>query len=572
LHPVATDQWMENPLHYRRAGLLEALCLATPRETGVELPALMPRVEREWPDWAVETAFTDSLRWRASPEEFGADRETLLDLWKQHHRRDGPEGELDEFIRFAMIPGHPFAMENLIHPNLLAQDSPGARDATWSIELVPLWFAEHSNLRQLVIWARDANLYGMRTEVALPAARLLAWISATSQNELRQSAMQGLTRLLVACPEVLECFLPDFLEVNDAYVLESVLLAVWGVILDGADREMAAKAAMRVYESQFPEGNARWCDVSIRHYARCIVEVAQAKGWLCGIDLAVVRPPYQSSLPLAGIPDKQGLEALDTSRGYGRVVFSACGHDFYRYIMDGNHPSSFQFSSSPLPDSGEPSAPFLQSENWISQHANPNVFDLALASRFVAWNCLRLGWTAERFDAFDTGHYTDQSGRFAPEGHTERVGKKYQWIGWHTFLGYLCDNYEMRAGWRNDEARGYDNPPQVDVHLHDPSRWLQVVRPLAQSKDESFWRIPSQPIWPLPDIKAMVEWVTSDSQDLLPGDVIAHVPDLPRDWGGGPWFRLAAEHTWTSHFAPGQWALDNKVVPRAFNATNNALQ
>lgn len=132
------------------------------------------------------------------------------------------KGELDEFIRFAMIPGHPFAMENLIHPNLLAQDSPGARDATWSIELVPLWFAEHSNLRQLVIWARDANLYGMRTEVALPAARLLAWISATSQNELRQSAMQGLTRLLVACTEVLECFLPDFLEVNDAYVLESM--------------------------------------------------------------------------------------------------------------------------------------------------------------------------------------------------------------------------------------------------------------------------------------------------------------------------------------------------------------
>ena len=117
LYPLATDHWMENPLHYRRAGLLEALCLATPRETGVELPALMPHVEREWPDWAVDTAFTDSLRWRASPEEFGVDRETLIDLWKQHHRHDGPAGELDELIRFAMIPGHPFAMEDFIHPN-----------------------------------------------------------------------------------------------------------------------------------------------------------------------------------------------------------------------------------------------------------------------------------------------------------------------------------------------------------------------------------------------------------------------------------------------------------------------
>ena len=87
--------------------------------------------------------------------------------------------------------------------------------------------------------------------------------------------MQGLTRLLVACPEAFESFLPDFLEVNDAYILEGVLLAVLGGVLDGAKPEMAANAAMRVYESQFPEGNPRWCHVTIRHYARCIVEAAR---------------------------------------------------------------------------------------------------------------------------------------------------------------------------------------------------------------------------------------------------------------------------------------------------------
>lgn len=555
LHPLATEQWMENPLHYHRAGLLEALCLATPRETGVELPMLVPQGEREWPDWALDAAFTDSLRWRTNPEEFGADRKILCRLWKQHQRTDGPEGELDELIRFAMIPGHPFAMDGLIHPKLLARDSPGARDAIWSIQLVPLWFDEHSNLRQLVTWARDANLHGVQTDVALPAARLLAWMGAASQNELRQAAMRGLTRLLVACPEVLDAFLPDYLAVNDAYILEGVLVAVWGVVLDGADQEMATKVARCVYETQFPDGNARWCHLTLRHYARCIVEAAHGRGWLNRIELDVVKPPYRSALPLVDVPDKRGLEALDTSRGYGRVVFSACGHDFYRYIMDGNHPASFHFSSSPLPESVEPSRPFLQSENRISHHANPEVFDLALASRFVAWNCLRLGWTAERFDAFDTGHYTDQYARFPAEGHTERIGKKYQWIGWYTLLAFLSDNYEMRSSWRDDEEREYDNPAQVDVHLHDPSRWLQVVRPFAQSKDESFWRIPSQPTWPLPDIKAMVEWVASDSQDLVPADVMAHVPELPLGWSDGPWLRLAVEHIWTSHFAPGQWAL-----------------
>jgi hypothetical protein len=556
LQPLATDQWMETPLHYRRAGLLEALCLATPRETGVELPVLMPPSEREWTDWALDTAFTDSLRWRARPEEFGADRETLRDLWEQHQRHDGIEGELDELIRFAMIPGHPLAMENLIHPKLLAQDSPGVRDAIWSIHLVPLWFYEHSNLRQLVTWARDANLHEVQADVALPAARLLAWMGATSQNELRRAAMQGLTRLLVACPQVLEAFLPDFLEVNDAYVLEGVLVAVWGVVLDGADREMAVKAAMRVYETQFPEGNARWCHVTLRHYARCIVEAAHGKGWLEGIDLDVVRPPYRSALQLEQVPALADLEGLDDSHGFWRLINSCTSDDFHLYVMGGNS-SSLPFSSQSKPDSTEPMRPFMEVEGLGSWHPDPGMFDLALTSRFVAWNCLQLGWSGERFDTFDTGHYTEYQGRFSREGHTERIGKKYQWIGWHTWLGFLSDNYEMRPGWRDDEVREYDNPSQVDVHLHDPSRWLQVVRPLAQSKDESFWRIPSQPTWPLPDIKAMVEWVASDNQDLLPADVIAHAPELPRDWRGGDWLCLAAEHTWTSHFAPGQWALDN---------------
>lgn len=557
LHPLATDQWMNSPLQFHRAGLLEALCLSTPRITGVELPVLMPPVEREWPDWAIDTAFTDSLRWRASPEEFGADREALLDLWEEHKRHDGPEGEVDELIRYAMIPDHPFAMEKLIHPDLLAQDSPGARDAIWSIHLVPLWFAEHSNLRQLVTWARDANLQGVQADVALPTARLLAWMGATSQNELRQASMQGLTRLLVACPGILEDFLPDFLEVNDAYVLEGVLVAVWGVVLDGADQDMAARAAMHVYKSQFPADNPRWCHVTLRHYARCIVEAAHVRGWLNGIDLEVVRPPYRSSLPLVDVPDKRRLEILGKSKGYGQIVYSACDHDFYRYIMDGNHPTSFHFSSTPLPESEESPRPFLQSENMISQHANPNIFDLALAARFVAWNCLELGWTGEWFDAFDTGHYTNHYARFPAQGHTERIGKKYQWIGWYTLLGFLGDNYVMRSSWRDDEGREYDNPAQVGVHLFDPSRWLQVVAPTAQFKQEAFWQIPSLPDWPAPDIKAMCRWVASDIQDLLPADVIAHVPELPQDWGDGPWLRLAAEHTWTSHFAPGQWALGN---------------
>ncbi len=556
LHPLTSRDYLDHPLYFRRAGLLEALCLAVPQCTGAELPTLLPENDTDWPDWQLSAAFSDSLRWRCRPEEFGMDRKALRDLWRRHSDSSNLASELDELIRFALIPGHPFAMEHVIHPRLLPQETPGARDAMWSVNLVPLWGDEHSNLRQLVIWARDANLHGAHADIALPAARLLAWTCATSQNGLRLAAMKGLTRLLAACPRVMEAFLPDYLDVNDAYVLEAVLVAVWGVVQDGSDAQAATLAARQVYESQFPEGNARWCHITLRHYARRIVEEACRRGWLPDIDPGNVRPPYRSTLPLGEVPSNERLKALDTSKGFGRIIFSSTGDDFYRYIMGGNS-ASLDFLSQPLPDSIEPARPFARAESLISRGTNESIFDLALAARFVAWNCLALGWTAERFEDFDTGFYTRDRSRMGDDEGTERLGKKYQWISWHILLAFLSDNYDMKSGW-NREPRVYETPDQVHVNPHDPARWLQVVAPaIARNDKQDFWHIPSLPSWPLHDLEEMRAWVASSSYDLPPSDVIGCVPTLPQAWGDGPWLRLAAEHIWQSKFAPGGWGLGN---------------
>ena len=140
---------------------------------------------------------------------------------------------------------------------------------------------------------------------------LSAWSTTTSQQGMREMAMQGLTRLLVACPDVLTDFLPDFLSVNDAYVVEAVLVAVLGLVVHGHAREAAICAAQRVLYAVFPEGNARWCHLTIRHYARRIVESVHARGWLPEADLEVVRPPYRSNLALDELPDMSGLKGLD---------------------------------------------------------------------------------------------------------------------------------------------------------------------------------------------------------------------------------------------------------------------
>lgn len=554
LDSLTSKEYVDHPLYFRRAGLLEALCLAVPLCTGAELPTLLPDSDADFPDWQLSQAFSDSLRWRCRPEEFGMDGKALRKLWRDYSDNGNLESELDELIRFALIPGHPFAMDQVIHPRLLALETPGERDAIWSVNLVPLWGDEHSNLHQLVIWARDANLNDVHADIALPTARLLSWICATSQKGLRLAAMKGLTRLLAACPQIMEAFLLDFLGVDDAYVLEAVLVAVWGVVQDERDTQAAKWAARQVYETQFPEGGARWCHIALRHYARRIVEEACRKGWLPDIDPNSVRPPYRGTLPLGEVPSKDGLKALDTSKGFRRIIYSCTDDDFYRYIMGGNS-ASIDFLAQPLPNSAEPARPFTLAEGLISRRANESIFDLALAARFVAWNCRNLGWTAERFEEFDIGYYTRDHSRMGDDEGTERIGKKYQWIGWYSLLAFLTDNYAMKPDW-NKEPRVYETPTQVHVNPHDPARWLQVVAPTVSKNDkQDFWCIPSLPSWPLHNLEEMKVWVASSSYDLPPADVIGCVPTLPQAWGDGPWLRLAAEHIWQSKFAPGGWGL-----------------
>lgn len=557
LYPLIDGKWSEHPLYYRRSGILRAFCLTAPRQIGCELPTFFSGRKKEICG-ELGDAFADSLRWRNNSEEFAATPEELWDLWQAWCGKWSEHAEIDELLTFSLIPGHPFSMGKLLHPWLLKQESPGARDACWTIHLIPLYQSDDSTLNLIIRWAVEARLEGLRPEIALPSAQILAWFSTTSQQGMREMAIQGLTRVVIACPEIVQQFLPDFLTVNDAYVVEAVLIAIWGMVIDDHSRVAVTFAAQRILNDIFPEGNSRWCHVTIRHYARKIVESVFERGLLPDTDISVVHPPYRSTLPLDEVPDKTGLKALDESRGFGRIVHSATDWDFFRYVMGGNWGSA-PFSSVPKKNAREIPRPYLVSERDIPSPAKSNSFDLALAGRFVAWNCLNLGWTAERFDHFDTGHYTEGYGRASDHGSTERIGKKYQWISWFTMLAFLADNFEM-TGDRNEETIEYDSPAQLShIDLYDPSRWISSTQTQHRGETKSdFWAIPSLSKWPLSKPNCIKAWGESFLHDLSPVDVISWIPELPFEWGNGPWIRVAAEHNWEHGFAPGQWGLNRK--------------
>jgi len=69
------------------------------------------------------------------------------------------------------------------------------------------------------------------------------------------------------------------------------------------------------------------------------------------------------------------------------------------------------------------------------------LFDLKLVQRYVVCRVFELGWTAERFEKFDSE--IKSSGR--EEAKAERMGKKYQWIAYYEILAFMADHYQTQV-------------------------------------------------------------------------------------------------------------------------------
>jgi hypothetical protein len=166
-------------------------------------------------------------------------------------------------------------------------------------------------------------------------------------------------------------------------------------------------------------------------------------------------------------------------------------------------------------------------------------FDLSLAQRWILHRVFELGWTVERFGAFDRFiNYRD--GRAAAK--PERIGKKYQWIAYHEFLARVSDNFELREErWGEPKVGKYEGPWQMlrGVRDIDPS-WVLPRTHATESLHgfEPTWWAPAQLAWDnrLTDR----EWI-QDSKDL-PGIESFLTVTNPHDHSR--WLTLESVYYW----------------------------
>jgi hypothetical protein len=113
-----------------------------------------------------------------------------------------------------------------------------------------------------------------------------------------------------------------------------------------------------------------------------------------------------------------------------------------------------------------------------------NRFDLSVAQRWILQRVFDLGWTVEKFGVFDRDVNAHIWSRDAKK--SERIGKKYQWIAYHEFLGLVADNFEFGNELYSDAEKKYDGPWQMYVRDIDPSCALRDI-PGGDKAEDAWW-------------------------------------------------------------------------------------
>ena len=241
----------------------------------------------------------------------------------------------DLLVSISTEPSNKFNA-SFVHKRLMEMTLP-ERDAFWSVYLANRGF--EGPVQTLISWALQNDLQHIDEDRAYLAATILTWFLTTSHREVRDKATKALASILSQRFLLAARLMGDFASVNDLYILERLLAACYGAALQGTEQVGLGELAQVVFDTIFadekPPANAL-----LRDHAQGIVEYAAWRGVLnSSIDLALARPPYQSSWPIEPVPDEL-IKSYTEDHGRGVFPDAIAGStvsdmgDFATYVVD----------------------------------------------------------------------------------------------------------------------------------------------------------------------------------------------------------------------------------------------
>lgn len=396
------------PLHFlvesvagiqNNEGILESLAIILPEQKKGELPEL---VELELRSRELMRIFVSSLVWRSS-ESITEETQSLA--VQALGSSDLSAASLDVLISVSVRPD--FELNAMWLHRQFEDMSLIQRD-----ELLCPWahyrYDSNSNLDSVLRLGLESDLSSLNAEVSLLWADILLWLCASSDRRVRDNATMACVRVVEQHPTIIPELIDAFLDCNDDYIVERLMVVVYGVLLRVHNREAIHNTACLVW-SRFFDNEMPFYGVLIRDAAIAIIDLADHCG-LMPKDATGQKywPPFNSQWPVE-IPGNDIIEEYkDTFWEIPKLYRSCFSDDFYIYTL--SHVDDYSGVSR------------KDIASWVFSQ----VLDTGYAQS-----------TVRRFDADLLQKYGH--GRAKPEW-AERVGKKYQWIMYYRILGILSDN------------------------------------------------------------------------------------------------------------------------------------
>lgn len=425
----------------RNLGLLEALAILLPERYGTELTDILQVGHSQ----EILSATVKSVTWRDPSSITTATQSAMRSALARQNTFDEA---MEALLSVSTRPLHP--LNSFWFHSLAMSLAMPQRDA-WLGPYLHRKYGESTAVNRLIDWGLRAEADAIPEEIAALWVTQLGWFFVASDRRVRDNATKAAIKIMESSgakwPEIIE----RFSEVDDEYVIERVLAAVYGSLVRSRNRSHLEGAADCIYGIFFAERKLPQ-NAMVRDYGRMILELALHEGALAnGIAPKTFRPPYDSEWPLS-IPDQAFVEQYKDSYRDLPKLFRSCFHDDF---------NKYTIGSAIRPYDG---------------------ITLAEAARWVFKEVLDMGYSKHLHRGFD-GYIVSKygPGRGKPDW-AERIGKKYQWIALYRLLARLGDNAALKDDLWGQRPHDLQARSEKDI---DPTILIRSTK--KDGKKRSWW-------------------------------------------------------------------------------------
>lgn len=394
-----------------------------------------------------------------------------------------------------------FYILNELHEQLIGMNM-SKRDEVWTTEVNSLY--DHYGLL--------SNLYDYyNTEKSnyKELAQLICWLMTTSYPVLKAKLVKLLKLIFDDQSSLIVEMINLMKNADDPYIHQGLYSAAYASLVLSRDKVTAKNVAGCITGIYYKNKAAAPIDLVVRHWTMKIVELASYlnpdySGWS---DLVALMPFDSVKNPFElgdlDIPWETD-DFFGTGVGAHSLQHSLLHWDFYRYIIGGNS----SISSSIF---------------WHERKDDVLLKDIASAVAYIIRDQYQY---SDALSIYDKGVY--HGDRY--NQNKERIGKKYQWLGYYQVLSYLCDHCHMRLDRYCDTERdATHNFPWLtgDIQRTDPT--IPMEESLSVYSLDKFVGIPND----FTSIDSFDQWVEDEHQ--LPS-----LHHIMKDNEGSDWAVLSA--------------------------------